>query len=144
MKFDNILVPYDGSECAERAFNTALDLAKFTNSAITITTCVEPTYSSDMGVDPEFVDKEEIELKNEALNNMRKLTKKGEKNGIKIVEEVIKAISIPEKLEEISDSTKVDLIIMGSHGRTGFKKFVFGNVTNKLAPICKCSIMIVK
>lgn len=144
MKFDNILVPYDGSECAERAFNAALDLAKFTNSDIRLLTCVEPASTSDVGMGQEFVDDSEKKERARALDNMEKLVERGKKEGVKVEKDVEKAISTPKKIADLSGSSNVDVIVMGSHGRTGLNKFIFGSNTSKAAPLSECPIMIVK
>jgi nucleotide-binding universal stress UspA family protein len=144
MKFDNILVPYDGSDCSKRAFNSALDLARHANSRITILTCIEAGYNSDLGFDPEFTDSDELKAKERALDDMEELKERANKDGIQAIKKVVKTLSIPKTLVELSDSSDVDLVIMGSHGRTGLNKFVFGNITNKVAPISHCPIMIVK
>jgi len=144
MKFDNILVPFDGSKCAEKAFDAALDLAKFTNSKIKLLRCIRPAHSSDMGIDPRIVDRDEVSQKEKALDEMEKLVEKGKGQGVQVTKKAAKAISVADKIEEISDSQAVDLVVMGSQGRTGLKKIVFGSVTNKVAPKCRCPVMIVK
>jgi nucleotide-binding universal stress UspA family protein len=39
---------------------------------------------------------------------------------------------------------RVDLIIMGSHGRTGFKKLLMGSVTERVIGQTPCPVLVVK
>ena len=81
MKFDNTLVPYDGSKCAERAFDAAL--TKFTHSDICLLTCVEPANTSDVRRGEEFVDEAEKKERDWWLAGMENLVERGRKEGIK-------------------------------------------------------------
>jgi nucleotide-binding universal stress UspA family protein len=81
--------------------------------------------------------------KKRLLQRMENLVQKGKKQGVKVTKEVIKTLEVAPKIEEYSKLRSVDLIIMGSHGRTGLKKFAFGSVANEVAPRSKCPIMII-
>lgn len=49
-----------------------------------------------------------------------------------------------ERLIEFAASTDSDLIVMGSHGRTGFKKLLLGSVSQVVANSSPCSVLVVK
>lgn len=49
-----------------------------------------------------------------------------------------------EKLLDEVEEWKADLLIVGSHGRTGFSRFLLGSVSMALLSAAPCSVLIVK
>ncbi|HSB51746.1 MAG TPA: universal stress protein, partial [Dissulfurispiraceae bacterium] len=49
-----------------------------------------------------------------------------------------------EKILETAQKMKVDLIVTGSHGRHGTKKFLLGSVSSKVVDYSKCPVLVVK
>jgi nucleotide-binding universal stress UspA family protein len=47
-------------------------------------------------------------------------------------------------LEEAARAEHVDLIVVGSHGRTGIKKLLIGSVASHLVTHAPCSVLVVK
>jgi nucleotide-binding universal stress UspA family protein len=47
-------------------------------------------------------------------------------------------------LEEAARAERVDLIVVGSHGRTGIKKLLIGSVACHLVTHAPCSVLVVK
>jgi nucleotide-binding universal stress UspA family protein len=60
------------------------------------------------------------------------------------VKTVIRQGDPAEKILETAQKMKVDLIITGSHGRHGTKKFLLGSVSSKVVDYSKCPVMVVK
>jgi nucleotide-binding universal stress UspA family protein len=52
--------------------------------------------------------------------------------------------SIAKEIIDFSESRKINLIIMGSHGQTGFNRLVLGSVSNKISQLSKCPVLIIK
>ena len=48
-----------------------------------------------------------------------------------------------QEILKFADEQRVDMIVMGRHGRTGFEKVFFGNVTEKVARKAPCPVLIV-
>ena len=70
-----------------------------------------------------------------------------EKAKAKNVQLSVKIIHNPSSVENIAsyaNSNDVDLVIMGSRGRTGFRKIVLGSVANTVIGHVKCSVLITK
>lgn len=139
----HILVPYDSSEPANRAFEFALELAKLYNSRITIIGCV----SIHVHVDPVFAaaELETLKLqKEDASKSISKLEPKLKELNISYKTEILEAISITEVLLSYIESHDVDLVIMGSRGLGGFKKLLLGSVASGVSQHSKCPVLIVK
>ena len=144
MLFENILVPYDLSKCSNHAFKVALNMAEKYDSKLNVLTCIEgdPWHHKfyDSRADAEL-------LKNQrkaAEEYTSKLEEAAKKKNIKITTKVIKTESIIKQIISFTKSKKIDLVVMGSHGRTGFDRFILGSVTNGVAQKVNCPVLIVK
>ncbi len=145
MTFKNILVPYDGSKCSDHAFNVAIDIAKKYNSKITIVTCLEkdfrtPWYGPDSRVNDALLKKE----KKAVDKNFSNLEKVAKKSKVSISSKIIVVQSIVKSLLSFTTSNRVDLIVIGSHGRTGFDRLLLGSVANGISQKARCPVLIVK
>lgn len=142
--FDNILVPYDLSNQSTRAFKTALSIAKKYDSKVTLLTCLEGDawhhYYYDSRADNELIKKQNKVAK----QHLQKLEKIAEKNGISVKSYVLTSKSVVNDIVTFAKSRKHDLIVIGSHGRTGFDKFLLGSVANGVSQKTKSPILIVK
>lgn len=145
MTFKNILVPYDGSKCSDHAFNVAIDVAKKYNSKITIVTCLEKDYRTPWyGPDSRVTDALLKKQKKAVDKNFSSLEKVAKKSKVSISSKIIVVQSIVKSLLSFTTSNRVDLIVMGSHGRTGFDKLLLGSVANGISQKARCPVLIVK
>ena len=144
MLFRNIMVPYDGSKNSSRAFKVAIDLAKKYNSKITGITCIDVIYRGQWYYDSDYYAvkiKKQKEIVRKSVVNLEKAAKK---EGIGFAFEIFQSRSVVEKIITFAKTKKIDLIVMGSHGRTGFDKLLLGSVANGVVQRVKCHVMIVR
>jgi len=142
--FSNILVPFDLSNQSIHAFKTALDIAKKYNSKITILTCLEGDAWHhkfyDSRADNELIKKQ----KQVALSHIAKLESMAKKSNISLKSQILKSTSVVKDIITFSKSRKFDLIVMGSHGRTGVDKLILGSIANGISQKASCPVLIVK
>ncbi len=142
--FQNILVPFDLSVQSTRAFKVALDLAKNYNSKITLLTCLEGDAWHhkyyDARADSELIKKQKKVTK----EHLEKLESLADKNNISIKSQILTSKSVVNDIVTFAKSRKYDLIVIGSHGRTGFDKLLLGSVANGVSQKSTCPILIVK
>ena len=144
MFFRNILVPYDGSKNSSRAFKIAIDMAKKYDSKIIVITCIDVIYRGQWYYDSDYYADKIKKQKEIVRKSVANLEKSAKKEGIDFTFEVFQSRSIVEKIITFAKTKKIDLIVMGSHGRTGFDKVLLGSVANGVAQRVKCHVMIVK
>ncbi len=145
MTFKNILVPYDGSKCSDHAFNVAIDVAKKYNSKITIVTCLEKDYRTPWyGPESRVTDALLKKQKKAVDKNFSSLENVAKKSKVSISSKIMVVQSIVKSLLSFTTSNRVDLIVMGSHGRTGFDKLLLGSVANGISQKARCPVLIVK
>lgn len=144
MMFSNILVPFDLSNQSIRAFKTALDIAKKYNSKITVLTCLEGDAWHhkfyDSRADNELIKKQ----KQVALSHIAKLESIAKKSNISLKSQILKSTSVVKDIITFSKSRKFDLIVMGSHGRTGVDKLILGSIANGITQKASCPFLIIK
>ncbi len=144
MLFQNILVPFDLSNQSTRAFKVALDVAKKRNSKITILTCLEVDVSSHLyyvsGASSQQIKKQSKVVK----KHLEKLESLADKNNISVKSKILTSEWVVNDIVTFAKSQKHDLVVIGSHGRTGFDKWLLGSVANGVSQKTKCPILIVK
>lgn len=144
MMFSNILVPFDLSNQSVRAFKTALNIAKNYNSKITLLTCIEGDAWHhkfyDSRADNELIKKQ----KKASQSQITKLEVLAKKSGVNTKSQILKSRSVVKDIVTYAKSRKFDLIVMGSHGRTGMDKLILGSVANGVTQKASCPVLLIK
>lgn len=123
--YDNILIPTDGSEAADKAVKHGLELAEIHDST------VHSLYVVDTSIYlryPSVADTVINELEREAEDVTENVRKMAEDTGVKVVTEVITGVP-HEDILGYAEGNDMDLIVMGTHGRTGLRRAIMGSVT---------------
>ena len=142
--FQNILVPLDLSNQSTRAFKVALDVAKKYNSKVTLLTCIEVGAWHhkylDSRANSQLVKKQSKVIK----KYFEKLESLADKNNVSVKSQILTSESAVKDIVNFAKSRKHDLVVIGSHGRTGFDKLLLGSVANGVSHKAKCPILIVR
>jgi nucleotide-binding universal stress UspA family protein len=121
----HILMPTDGSACSEQAVTKGLGLAKALNAEVTFLYAVEnpiTTYATEVGIYPELYE----ELKKIASSSLAKAKTLAENAGIKAQTQLTEQCRPVDAIREAEKD--YDLVVMGTHGRRGFDRFMIGSV----------------
>ena len=125
-KFENILVPLDGSECAEMVLPKVEKLAKDLKASIHLLMVVYA--HTFLGVDRVEAEVAVVQKAEEYLKKMEDQLKAKGFN-------VYTHIRYGDEAEEILDHASqkdVDMVAMTTHGRSGIKRFLLGSVAEKI------------
>ena len=144
MAFSKILVPFDGSSYSIKAFKTALDISKKHKSKIYVLTCLEKENLGAWYIDKRINKQIIRDAKNFAKSFLSKLEEIAKKSDVSISIHIDETKSITKKIIDFSDSKKINLVIIGSHGQTGFNRVILGSVSNKVSQLAKCPVLIIK
>jgi len=143
MSFKEILVAYDASGFSDRAFRKALEIAE-PESSLTVLTVITGIYQPSIGFSMKL-NKDLLDKQNKVLKQIfSKLQDAAKKKEIKISLKIIQDNSVSNAIIKYVNSHKYDLIVIGSHGRTGLNKLILGSVANSVAQQAKCATMVVK
>jgi nucleotide-binding universal stress UspA family protein len=144
MLFKNILVPFDLSNKSFHAFKIALDMAKKYDSKITILTCIQVDTWHHKFYDSR-ADAELLKNQKKAITpNIEKLENLAKKLNISMKSQILRSVSVVKDITTYAKSHKFDLIVMGSHGRTGMDKLILGSVANGVLQKSSCPVLIIK
>ena len=149
-KHFSILVAIDGSESSMKAVDYAIELAKKQdNSSLTVLNIMDmdmvKQISSSIITAPTY-GLEEYELHKKAvLEWLDAIKRKCENEAIQTEIKVIGGPSpVPDSIIIYAENENVDLIVVGTRGRSGFKKLLLGSVASKVVTYAHCPVLVVK
>jgi nucleotide-binding universal stress UspA family protein len=144
MLFKNILVPWDGSRHSNHAFKIALNIAKKYDSKINLVSCLSHA-DTGAGYLDSSINKDIFKTaKDVMINKMSDLKNDAKKTGISISIDAFVTDSTVKQLVTYAKTMKIDLVIMGSHGLTGWKKLLLGSVASGVSQQVHCPVLIVR
>jgi len=139
----NILVPHDFTSFADIAFKKAIEIAKKFNSKLTLLAVIGSDIdTSGMNLTRAQEAHDEEEQKNKDFLNKIKDSNKVENVDISV--NITHNPSVADGILSFADKNNIDLIVIGSHGRSGFKKLVLGSVASAVVTKAKCPVLITK
>ena len=142
-----ILIAVEDSPYSEQALNYGVLLAKNLGSKITLVHVDEIPISSPYSADPLLNESPVMipELMHIQEEASKALFKKIEDKYGQIVKisTVTKIGRAQDEILTVADECKADMIILGTHGRTGFDHFISGSVSESVARKAKCPVLII-
>ena len=129
--YDRILVPTDGSDVAEAAAAHAVALAADSGAEVHVLYVVD---ADAIGlVRPSQLDADELASSMEAEGEtvVASVAAAAEDAGVEAVT-AIRAGVPDEEITDYATEADVDLVVMGTHGRSGLGRFLLGSVTERV------------
>ena len=150
--FSKILVPVDGSINSMKAIDYAVDLAeKYKGELIALHVLYSQTgfafHKETVAgtITSSSLNDLNLEAKQEAEKGFKEINKRAEKMNVQIKTEVVfTVISIVEGILTYAEKENIDLIIIGSKGKSGWKKLIVGSVASGISTYAHCPILIVR
>jgi nucleotide-binding universal stress UspA family protein len=141
-----ILVPIDGSICSLNAAKYAVKLAKDENAQLF---CIHVGGGLPYGYEgapPHVIDQYFNDLEEKAQSWFKEVKDMAMTENVKELKtEIFTGVkSIIESIIDYATSKEVDLIVVGTRGRTGLKRFLTGSVANGVVQHAHCSVMIIR
>ncbi len=152
--FNKILICIDGSKESFDAADYGINLAKLSN-ALMIVMHVLPqkiryAYDDIDAIKPNIpatpikgvvaISKQEVQMK--WFNN---IIEKAKKSDVTIQTDIIVATkSVSSEIVDYADKYSVDLIIVGTRGRSGLKRMLLGSVASEVVKYADCPVLIIK
>lgn len=146
--YDKILVPTDGSDVAENAVEHALDIAEQYGADVHALYVVD-TDSMSLTLGGEQLDRieqgnfdEMEEVKDKANAATGYVAEGARERGLDVVEH-ISAGRPHEMIADYAEDNAIDLVVMGSHGRSGVRRALLGSVTERLLRATHAPVLVV-
>jgi nucleotide-binding universal stress UspA family protein len=144
-QFRRILHASDFSPASRPAFRRAVDLARANPAALTIVH-VYSTYIPLMGegyVSGQAYDKMFADIRADAQRQLGRLVAKARKSGARAKGLLLEGIP-HERIVRAARSTRADLIVLGTHGRTGLGRVFLGSVAGRVVTLAPCPVLTVR
>ena len=142
MRYSKILVAVEELPLAERVFKRGISLAKEFKSEIALVHVVNiPTSvgSIDAGILPE----EAMDFSKKAGQNLLKNLIDHNAEGIE-VKEFLPIGSPVDEVASVAKEFDADLLVVGTHARSGLSKFFLGSVEEQIVSSVDCEVLVVK
>ncbi|HLY52384.1 MAG TPA: universal stress protein [Steroidobacteraceae bacterium] len=137
--FKKILLAYDGSEPAQKAFDKCLDMARCFTGELTIVSVIRP---------PEFAEDVETEAVIESARGrfdreIAALAPRARAAGI--TPRITVRVGHPaEQIIAAAEEWGADLIVTGHRGKGLFERWLLGSVSRLVIAYAQCAVMVVR
>jgi nucleotide-binding universal stress UspA family protein len=141
-----ILIAIDGSDFSQAALESVIARPWPTDTEVRVLNVVEPPsllMGREMaGPDPEF---EAVwkALREQAKDLVAKATDKLRRSQLNASPELVEG-DPKSQIIDIAERWRADMIVLGSHGRTGLARFLMGSVSQAVVRHAHCSVEIVR
>jgi nucleotide-binding universal stress UspA family protein len=145
LEFKNIVVATDGSKYSAAAASEAIGLAKRNGSSLTVISIVPSEMATPTDINFTVGQREliaEKEMQN-AEKNARLVKEAAQKEGVEARAFVMSG-KPAEAIIQTAGEKKADLIVLGSHGRTGVEKLLMGSIAERVIVLSSCGVLVVK
>jgi nucleotide-binding universal stress UspA family protein len=145
--YKHILLATDGSELAHKAVQQGLELAKALNANVTAVMISAPWPVGEMGggmMVPAPIVEYENAVASEASRVLGAVSDLAAKLGVACATVHVPNQYPAEGIVEQANATGCDLIVMASHGRRGFAKFVLGSQASRVLAYSTVPVLICK
>lgn len=142
MKINNILCPVDFSESSEQALKYAAFLAWTHGAKLCLMHVIENSHAFDEYMISYAHPQIQGKLENKVENYLSSLVIRVEEC-MNVEADVCEGTASVEIIRKARESD-IDLIVMGSHGRTGLEHFLMSSVVEKVTRKAPCPVLVVK
>ena len=145
MRFRRIVHPSDFSTASRPAFARALDLAKRNRAALTLVHVMAPVVplTGDGYVSPRLYEELEASARAQAQKRLNAIVAGAKKAGARATGLLLEGVP-HERVARAARARKADLLVIGTHGRTGLAKFFLGSVATRLVASASCPVLTVR
>jgi universal stress protein A len=140
MTTQHVLVPVDFSADAEQALDYAMRLARTLHARLTLLHVIEPLAVGSMDALPyAFVQ----DLEDKITQAMVPYRERVQAAGLRCDFAIMHGVPF-HVIVDIARKEKTDLIIMGTHGRTGLRHVLLGSVAERVVRLAPCPVLVVR
>ena len=138
--YDTILVPTDGSAAVVEAVERAVDLAERYDATVHALYVVDSSAYGTLDMSTSVV---VDALEDEGETAVSYVAEEAEAAGVPVETAVVTGTPHRTIMDYIDDHD-VDMVVMGTHGRRGFDRFLLGSVTEKVVRTAPVPVMTVR
>jgi nucleotide-binding universal stress UspA family protein len=140
-----ILHPSDFSSASNAAFKKAIEMAKASRAELLIVHVINPIIpvAGEGYISPKMYEDLAESTRAWARKQLERLLAKAKKSGVR-GKGVLAEGAAHEQIARIAKTKRADLVVMGTHGRSGFAKLFLGSVAGRVVTAAPCPVLTVK
>lgn len=140
-----VMHPTDFSRASTPAFKRAVEMAKGNHAELLVVHVMVPAVPlmGDGYVSPKVYEDLEAAAHAAAQKQLRKLVEKAKEAGARVKGLLLEGVA-HERIAQAARSRKADLVVIGTHGRTGFAKLFLGSVASRVLAVSPCPVLTVR
>ena len=143
LRFKKILAPIDFSPASKNAIKYALRFAEEFGAELTLLHVLEPTPSTSFGAIPGATPFCEMDFST-AEKNLRSVVASARKGKSERPSWKIRVGVPSHEIVEAAREADVDLIVIATHGYTGWKHFCIGSTAERVVRAAPCPVLVVR
>lgn len=143
MAIQHFLVPIDFSPYADQALTEAIELAKPLNARLTLLHVMQYMPLAIGEVPPNYYEEYMEDLEADAQQQMRAALYRVHQAGLQADSIISQGVPFQSIIDTALDN-KADLIVMGTHGRTGIPHALIGSVAEKVVRLAPCPVLVAR
>ena len=140
-----ILHPTDFSRASTPAFKRAVEMAKANRSQLVVAHVLVPSMPimGDGYISPQVYEDLDAAARSAAQKQLRKLVDRAKLAGVRAKGLLLDGVA-HERIARAARAQKADLVVIGTHGRTGFAKLFLGSVASRVLAVSPCPVLTVR
>jgi len=140
-----ILHPTDFSRASGAAFLKAVALAKESRAQLLLVHVLLPPtpFIGDGYISPKTYEELEASARRGAQRELAKVVAKAQKAKARVKAVLLEGVPY-DRIARAARSKRADLIVMGTHGRSGLSKFFLGSVAERVIALAPCPVLTVR
>lgn len=139
--YDEILLPTDGSEGAEAAISEAIGLAEQHDARVHLLYVVDT--STAAGIPQSHITNLADLLEQAGEQALAGVAQRATDRGVPIRESIQRG-SVHETITDYADDNDIDVIVMGTHGRSGIDRMLLGSVTERVIKRATQPVLVIR
>ena len=148
LRYENILVPLDGSKRAELVLPMAVQLARYHKSKIHIANVVKPPEMPRQlpltQEEKELAEKINNKNREEAIRYLEQIKQQSPWEGVEVQTHLVLNENAAIALHELTGQEKIDLVTLSAHGYSGNTSWPYGSLVNNFILYSKLPLLIVQ
>jgi nucleotide-binding universal stress UspA family protein len=144
-RFRRILHPTDFSRASGAAFARAAAMAREDRAELLVIHVLTPTLPmvGEGYVSPKAYQEMEASARAVGRKHLDALVTKAKKAGVRARGMLLEGVP-HERIVKAAKSQRADLVVMGTHGRTGLARFFLGSVAERVVAMAGCPVLTVR
>jgi len=140
-----ILHPTDFSKASRAAFAQAVEMARTNRAELLLVHVLTPVMPmvGDGYISPQVYEQVEASARATAQAQIGRLVARARKAGVRVKPVIMEGVP-HEQITRAARSKRADLVVIGTHGRTGLAKFFLGSVAGRVVSTASCPVLTVR